>query len=99
MGHLDSLTELLGDLARVAGAETVTMWCETPERLASVMSAFAAFYRVPSRPSLTKTWCGPGWYKLSLECGLSQSQDWSKLDDTAIRVSYSETEPDYDVVQ
>lgn len=54
-----------------------------PEYLARFMSTIAAFHAAVRAP-ITETWKGPGVYRVAVEYGLSQSQDWDKLDDILV---------------
>lgn len=78
--------EALADVVRHADLETYEVRCIVAEDLAKAMSAFAAWHLVPGRPGLAEAWQGPGHYEMCLESGLSQSQDWDKLDDAVVLV-------------
>lgn len=86
----DSLAQLLTFIGIIAenrenGAEPEFRGSiMSPSELASALCALAAVYRAPQRPALTEAWQGPGEYRIWLECGLSQSTDWDKLDDSTV---------------
>lgn len=60
--------------------------CIIPEDLALLAGMFAAVHCAPGRPSIVETWKGPGFYRVALRCGASQSQDFDKLDDLWVEV-------------
>lgn len=60
--------------------------CIVPEDLALLAGMFAAVHSAPGRPSIVETWRGPGFYRVALRCGASQSQDFDKLDDLCVEV-------------
>ena len=62
---------------------TVETEAANPTYLARFMSTIAAFHAATRAP-ITETWKGPGVYRVSVECGLSQSQDFDKLDDIEV---------------
>lgn len=64
--------------------------CIVPEDLALLTGMFAAVHNAPGRPSIVKTWKGPGYYRIALRCGASQSQDYDKLDDLWVKVFKSD---------
>lgn len=61
--------------------------CITPEYLALIAGMFAAVHGAPGRPCLFDAWNGPGLYRIALQCGASQSQDFDKLDDLWVIVA------------
>ena len=61
--------------------------CIVPEDLALLAGIFAAVHVAPGRPSIVETWKGPGFYRIALCCGASQSQDFDKLDDLWVEVA------------
>lgn len=55
--------------------------CAVPEDLALLAGMFAAVHLAPGRPGIVEAWEGPGFYRIALRCGASQSLDYDKLDD------------------
>lgn len=83
-GALEALTEVIRNLEDPE--QGLEVKCITPEDLALIAGMFAAVHSAPGRPSIVETWKGPGFYRISLCCGASQSQDYDKLDDLWVEV-------------
>ena len=87
-GALEALTEVVRNIEDPEqGFETK---CIAPEDLALLAGMFAAVHSAPGRPSIVETWKGPGFYRIALRCGASQSQDFDKLDDLWVEVFKSD---------
>ena len=84
-GALEALTEVVRNLEDPE--QGLEVKCITPEDLALLAGMFAAVHSAPGRPSIVETWRGPGFYRISLCCGASQSQDYDKLDDLWVEVA------------
>jgi len=81
---LEALTEVIRNIEDPE--QGLEVKCITPEDLALLAGMFAVVHVAPGRPSIVETWRGPGFYRVSLCCGASQSQDFDKLDDLWVGV-------------
>lgn len=81
---LEALTEVIRNIEDPEQGFEVK--CIVPEDLARLAGMFAAVHIAPGRPSIVETWKGPGFYRISMVCGASQSMDFDKLDDLWVEV-------------
>lgn len=81
---LEALTEVIRNIEDPERGFDVK--CLTPEDLTLFAGMFAAVHNAPGRPSIVETWKDPGFYRITLCCGASQSQDYDKLDDLWVEV-------------
>lgn len=82
---LEALTEVVRNIEDPERGFEIK--CIVPEDLALIAGMFAAVHVAPGRPSIVETWKGPGFYRITLCCGASQSQDYDKLDDLWVEIA------------
>lgn len=87
-GALEALAEIIRNIEDPEQGFEIK--CVVPEDLALLAGMFAAVHSAPGRPSIVETWKGPGFYRVALRCGASQSQDFDKLDDLWVEVVKTE---------
>ena len=79
--RLQSLAHSLDHLSKYGSVRTA---CASKDALVSALASVQFLSLASVRPMLSDAWEGPGFYDISVECGLSQDMSVSKTDDMAV---------------